>query len=590
MVALLTAGITRFILHVLHVHLHPWAVEIAVDGGFVFVPAVVVSALRIWGAQRSWRDLEGALLQAKASGRPILIRLIQSRLKSVRNDVEALARTEGLIPNLVDLWRWLDDFFRHGGRRYVGVDSHVPTECLDQYKTFLEIHERALSRAREEETKTHHTRVIVATRNELSNDYFKDSAAFLEFIRWHQSNGVALKWIEPSRLRRLAKDHKIAVSNGESHVDIALWEHYAVLFEYPATPGAPTLRMRFPQDAARPPLDPPYEQLAGLVGAVRTETRQFPNGPPGLEVVSQETAQRWPDYVDVSARLRDDGPLAKFLLRHLQGSRLVFDAAAGLGCEAILLQRHGIGVVCNEVDENLRDQARRIAAHHDVKLDLRQVMWEQLADGLEGSLTFDAVLCLGNSICLVPTDKRINEALHGFRSVLKDDGLLLIDERNFGWLVDHRAEVLRDPTRWPHRLGDVMYSGNAVRGFPREINQAQVNWILYDNAAHPTTLAEIDAAAIDRDPLVLRAFRPGALYGLLERAGFEIDAIYCDLVPAGNGRVPNRAALGESAFVTYVARKVGTRRAVSARDRHRAAAAREESWRARTYRDGTSAR
>ena len=484
--------------------------------------------------------------------------LYEREFKSLRTDIEALARPDGLLPDVLNLWRWLDDFFAYGGSRYVGVDSHVPTEYLDQYKLFLDIHARAMELNSHREG-TINTRIIVSTLNDLTNDYFKDSSAFLDFIKWHDTHNVKLKWIQVSKLRRIATEHNVASDRGSIHPDVALWEHYAVLFERSTTGSVvSTLRMRFPKDHARQKLEPAYEELAAYVDAVDAAAEPFPNGPPGLEVVSQKMATRWREYVDVDYRLRKAGALATFLRKELDGAELVLDAAAGIGCEAILLQGLGFGVISNEVDENLRVEAEKLANEHQQRLALEQHMWERLPDKLEGGLKFDAILCLGNSLCLVPDVKRQAESLAGFNQLLRPGGLLVIDERNFSWMLIHRDNIMRDPVaEWPHLEGDVMYAGQSVRGFPASIAEDRIEWVIYDNTERRSTRAEMLSAAID-NPLELRPFRAGELHALLEKNGFEVLRIYADLEEVSNGAMPSQSKVGEAAFLTYVAKLSGS--------------------------------
>lgn len=574
LVAVGIAALTRSLLHVFSVRIPDWPSEVGVDCGLFLAPVVLLFGLRLLGVQRTWRDIEATLLQVRASGRPILTYLVRTRIGTLRKDIAALAAPDGLIPHIIDLWRWLDDLFLLGGSFYIGVDSNVPTRYQAEYQTYLAIHKKALGLLRAQlKTPPKHVRVMVATRTALSKDYFEDSPAFLQFIRWHEDNGVSLRWIQPRAIRKIASKHAVRPAEGRDYPDVALWEHYAVLFR-DVGGESPNLRMRFPRDAKRGRLAPEYAALAAYAEDVEQAAVPFPHGPPGLEVVSEEVARRWPDYVGVGERLRDDGPLAKLLRDVTRDARLVLDAAAGIGCEAILLQQSGLSVVSNEVDEYLRVQATQLAKAHGVKLRLEQQMWEELDDENEGGLKFDTILCLGNSLCLVTDSNLQRSIVAGFAKLLRPGGRLVIDERNFQWMLDHRTEIVADPVaNWPFFGGDAMYSGRRVRGVPITITDDTVEWLLFDNQSKRRSRDEITAASIDGTRLILRPFKHGELYRVLQGAGLVVEAIYADLVRVADGSLPRASALSEAAFLTYVAvkperKRKNTERGDPARERH----------------------
>jgi hypothetical protein len=74
--------------------------------------------------------------------------------------------------------------------------------------------------------------------------------------------------------------------------------------------------MRFPQES--PGLAPSYEQLKEYVNEVEALAQPLSDGPPGLELVDEELADRWADYLDPQKRMSEDGPFARFLLRRYQ--------------------------------------------------------------------------------------------------------------------------------------------------------------------------------------------------------------------------------------------------------------------------------
>ncbi|MEJ0058432.1 MAG: class I SAM-dependent methyltransferase [Terricaulis sp.] len=176
----------------------------------------------------------------------------------------------------------------------------------------------------------------------------------------------------------------------------------------------------------------------------------------------------WPDFVDCSRRMVTLGP---YLDRHLPAGpdHLVLDAAAGIGCEAARLVERGNRVIANEISPALRaclfqaidDKAGATITNHD---------WRELSDALGHSI-FDAVILLGNSICLLlsAADRRL--ALRRIYETLKPGGLLLIDQRNFALLLDRKDEVLEG--RFEFR-SEVMYCGRNIVGYPISVDRHEI--------------------------------------------------------------------------------------------------------------------
>ncbi|MBV8909775.1 MAG: class I SAM-dependent methyltransferase [Gammaproteobacteria bacterium] len=438
---------------------------------------------------------------------------------------------------------FFERFFRAAeAGKYIGVDSHLPSDYIRKYDWYLRIHAGYSPRG--------DVRVLVADQNALATDYLDYDQFWSDFIQWHADHGVELRWIDASKAELLRSRHDLPTT------DLGLWPNQAVLFK-PDDEGNPSLTTVFRDDPAR---RPGLAAVQTYVGEVVRDSKTFEEGaPPGIEVMNEELARKWEQYVDSDARLDPAGPLATFLLRELAGCRLVLDAAAGLGCESVLLMRQGgIGVVSNEIDARLRTVASDFAKKRGVELDLRKNYWERLSSSLPGNLRFDAVLVLGNSICLTLQAARRQAALRNLFDVLNPDGRLIIDERNFQFMLDRRDAILDDPyTNFPPaRGGDVMYRGSLVRAYPAGINDELVTWRFVKNEPRIANAADLKSSGrqLGRD-MQLHPFRRGELYQALRESGFAGEIrVFADLefvaTTLSGDPMPD---VGEPAFITYVA-------------------------------------
>lgn len=242
-------------------------------------------------------------------------------------------------------------------------------------------------------------------------------------------------------------------------------------------------------------------------------------------------AECWSDFVDCTRRLETEGP---FLLNVL-GKRGadVLDAAMGIGCESVFLAKHGFRVTGNEISPDFRQLANDRAKKEGVRFDVTAIDWKSLSASF-GRDSFDAVLILGNSLCLLrDADARL-QAARNFRAVCAEGGIVVVDERNFKYILRNRARILEGNF---HYSGRVMYCGTKVGGRPVVIEPECVRFA-YEYKPSGELLGYLD----------MHPFREGELVELFQSVGFICCEIYSDL----------RKGYGEDAdFYTYVFRRCG---------------------------------
>lgn len=143
---------------------------------------------------------------------------------------------------------------------------------------------------------------------------------------------------------------------------------------------------------------------------------------------SADFVARWDELIDWDKRAAGEG---SFFTDQLlaAGACRVLDASTGTGFHAVQLRRAGFDVVACDGSPSMFERAKVNFARRSLDIPLLCLDWHRLDPRLLG--TFDAVVCLGSSLChLFEQDERV-EVLKRFRSVLKPGGLLLIDQRNF---------------------------------------------------------------------------------------------------------------------------------------------------------------
>jgi ubiquinone/menaquinone biosynthesis C-methylase UbiE len=152
-------------------------------------------------------------------------------------------------------------------------------------------------------------------------------------------------------------------------------------------------------------------------------------------------------FVNWEGRLAHELP---FFLRLFKEQRVerALDSACGTGHHAIALAQQGYQVVGADLSAAMIERARENAAAAGVDIAFHTAGLGELRTVGQ---SFDAVLCLGNSLPHLLTAQAVGEALADFAAVLRPGGLLVIQNRNFD-LVWAERERFMSPQA--HRDGD----------------------------------------------------------------------------------------------------------------------------------------
>ena len=120
-----------------------------------------------------------------------------------------------------------------------------------------------------------------------------------------------------------------------------------------------------------------------------------------------------------------------FLRRALEQARArtLLEVACGGGHHAIALALEGYTVSGADLSAAMIDLARRNAAQPDVSIRFEQAGFADI--GTPFNVTFDAVLCLGNSLPHVLTEKDQLAALTAMHGRLRHGGVLVLQNLNY---------------------------------------------------------------------------------------------------------------------------------------------------------------
>lgn len=237
----------------------------------------------------------------------------------------------------------------------------------------------------------------------------------------------------------------------------------------------------------------------------------------------------WGRFIDWEKRRKGDNG---FLVKTLQKFRAkkVFDSCMGDGCDTIFLLKQGFEVTGNELDVNFIKKSQENARKNSVRLNVSSFDWRKLDRHLPAE-SFDAVICLGNSLTYLFTKKDQLKALQNFYRILRKGGALIVDERNYGYIVKNKKQILKGGFRYG---GKFVYCGTTVHSYPVKISSKEV------------IMEYTDLQSAKKGHLRLYPFKKGELKKRISEASFSSIRTFYDFQKKKNDQAD---------FFTYVAQK-----------------------------------
>ncbi|MBK1788442.1 glycine/sarcosine N-methyltransferase [Prauserella cavernicola] len=145
--------------------------------------------------------------------------------------------------------------------------------------------------------------------------------------------------------------------------------------------------------------------------------------------------EKWDELIDWRKRYESEGGFFVDLLKS-RGVKSVLDVATGTGFHSVRLVEEGFDTV--SVDGSAEMLAKAFENGLDYGGHILRVVhadWRWLNRDVHGQ--FDAVVCLGNSFTHLFSERDRRKALAEFYAVLKHDGVLILDQRNYDSILDN---------------------------------------------------------------------------------------------------------------------------------------------------------
>jgi sarcosine/dimethylglycine N-methyltransferase len=144
--------------------------------------------------------------------------------------------------------------------------------------------------------------------------------------------------------------------------------------------------------------------------------------------------EKWDELIDWKRRSESEG---SFFIDQLKARavRKVLDVATGTGFHSVRLLEEGFETVSADGSPEMLAKAfANGLAHGGHILRVVHADWRWLNRDVHGE--YDAIVCLGNSFTHLFSERDRRKALAEFYAMLKHDGVLIIDQRNYDAILD----------------------------------------------------------------------------------------------------------------------------------------------------------
>jgi ubiquinone/menaquinone biosynthesis C-methylase UbiE len=130
-----------------------------------------------------------------------------------------------------------------------------------------------------------------------------------------------------------------------------------------------------------------------------------------------------------------------FFKKLLGSKKRVLDCACGTGFHVVMLSKMGFDVVGSDLSREMLKEAKKNLEKRKLMMPLHRLDFRHL-DKRFNKEEFDAVLCMGNSLPHLLSEKDVLKMLKSARKVLNKNGLLVLSIRNYDKLEKERERFM----------------------------------------------------------------------------------------------------------------------------------------------------
>ena len=149
----------------------------------------------------------------------------------------------------------------------------------------------------------------------------------------------------------------------------------------------------------------------------------------------EEFADKYDRLVSLENRVKRESNFFKRIFSE-NNVKTVLDCACGTGHHVIMFKQMGYVAIGSDLSPSMIQKAKSNSEKYGIKALLKIADFRNLTKVFDEK--FDAVVCVGNSLPHLFSDKDLTKAISEMYHVLNKNGILIIDQRNYDRLVKNK--------------------------------------------------------------------------------------------------------------------------------------------------------
>lgn len=144
----------------------------------------------------------------------------------------------------------------------------------------------------------------------------------------------------------------------------------------------------------------------------------------------EEFAEKYDELVSYESRVKRE---SSFFKKLFSDNKSVLDCSCGTGQRVVMFDKMGLRAIGSDLSVEMIKKARKNAEKHDVKAVFKITNFMNLTDTFKEK--FEAVICMGNSLPHLFSDRDLTKALSEMYKILEENGTLILQQRNYDKLT-----------------------------------------------------------------------------------------------------------------------------------------------------------
>lgn len=152
-----------------------------------------------------------------------------------------------------------------------------------------------------------------------------------------------------------------------------------------------------------------------------------------------ELSEDYADMIDFHTRIESEKKIFEKIISDYNIKRCL-DAGCGAGIHSIILSKLGVDVVGIDISQAMIEKARELAQTFNSSAKFDVLDFSQIKERYKEE--FDLVLCIGNTLVHLLSEKDLLIALRNFYNALKKDGILIVQILNYDKIMGNEERII----------------------------------------------------------------------------------------------------------------------------------------------------